>query len=152
VAFPQVPAWRFHGAGSRASLKGHAGKGQEGGHGKGDTEGLEEKGSEDVRSKLHPEEGGCGTTECVAAKRTQAGEGGEGHSACRPLGTWPAMSDGGRKTPESTSAGERVATQRPLCSSAPHPFLLLPFQFIYPSSKDSLTVPRGWLKWPRGGL
>lgn len=56
------------------------------------------------------------------------------------------MSDVGRKTPKSTSAGERVATQRLLCSPAPHPFLPLPSQLIYPSSEDSLTVPRGWLK------
>lgn len=103
----------------------------------------------DVRKMSRKEAAG---SERVSLPRTQAGEGGEGRSACWLLGTWPAMSGVGRKTPESTSAEERVAAQRLLCSSAPHPLLPLPSQFIYPSSKDSLTVPRGWLKWPRGGL
>lgn len=114
------------------------------------TEGLEE------------EKGQLRRAEQAAARRREAAEvqrcrcpasAGRGWAlGMRLLGTWPAISDVGRRTPESTSAEERVATQRPLCSSGPHPVLPLLSQFIYPSSKDSLTVPRGWLKWPRGGL
>lgn len=103
------------------------------------------------RARCNPEKGGCRSAEVPLP--SERGAGGWGWAlGMRLLGTWPAISDVGRRTPESTSAEERVATQRPLCSSGPHPFLPLLSQFIYPSSKDSLTVPRGWLKWPRGGL
>lgn len=152
MAFPQVPArtgcWRGW---AQPGEKGYevraAGVGR-----KAPAVWRRRKDSERTGVNGSPKTGGCRTAEGVAAQETQTAEGEEGRSACRLLGTWPAVSDVGRKTPESTSAKESVATQRPLCSPAPHPFHPLLSQFIYPCSKDSLTVPRGWLKWPGGGL
>lgn len=110
----------------------------------------EERPAEMSGAGCSPKKGGCRSSEVLLPSERRAGWW-RWALGMRLLGTWPATSDVGR-TPESTSAEERVATQRLLCSSGPHPFLPLLSQFIYPSSKDSLTVPRGWLKWPRGGL
>lgn len=72
-----------------------------------------ERVAEVTRTSYSLQKGGCRNTE----RRVQDHRGscpvneGWDSETCWLLGTWPAMSSVGRKTPESTSAEERVATQ-----------------------------------------
>lgn len=115
------------------------------GCGKEGTEGLEEEKGEASRRREAVE-----PQRMSLPSERRAGEDGEWRSACRLLGTWPATADVGRKTPESTSAEERAATQRPLCSSAPHPFLPLLSPIYLPEFKRQPHSPEGLAEVAKG--
>lgn len=144
MAFLQVPAWCFHGAGSRAGLRGWSWpeeKGKEVWEGRHRGAGGEERTTEMTMTgpNCNLKKGDCRISEGVAA---QAGEGGQWCSVCWLLGTWPAMSDVGRKTPESTSL-KRGWQHKDRCVS------LLPIPF-FPSSPNLFTQVQKTASQSRG--
>lgn len=99
--------------------------------------GGEERPAEMSRACCNSKKGGC--------------RGGDGLSACGSLGTWPAISDVGRRTPESTSAEEKGGNTKtavflwsPSLSPPPLPIYLPEFKRQPHSPEGLAEVAKGW--------